>query len=150
MRNLRMVAFTLAIAPTLAMGAQESPASPPDIERSFTLGPEVLASPNEDGGALRCEPSAALHGCHAIVAWNDSWGGQQGSQIGVAVGWSRSLDGGRTFEFGGYLPAPGEDEPPSGADSRLAVDAAGNFYLVVLSWYPTRKVLRLYTHHGPP
>jgi hypothetical protein len=50
----------------------------------FQIGPEVLVSNNLDGGALRCEPSAAISSDAIVIAWNDSYGGIHGSNIGVA------------------------------------------------------------------
>ena len=111
---------------------------------NYSLGEEVLVSNNQDGGALRCEPSAAIFKDTVIVAWNDSYGGAHGSPTGVAVGWAISKDRGKTFKFGGYLP---ESQPaflPSGADSWLAADAAGNFYLQVLSWQKSSHHIQLY------
>ena len=108
------------------------------------LGPEVLVSSNQDGGDLRCEPSAAIFKDKVIVAWNDSYGGMHGSPSGTAVGWAISKDRGRTFRFGGYLPLAQNDFVAAAADSRLAVDAAGNFFLEILSWQAKSKHLQLY------
>ncbi|MEK6405688.1 MAG: sialidase family protein [Acidobacteriota bacterium] len=97
------------------------------------MGPEVLVSANQDGGDLRCEPSAAIFKDTIVVAWNDSYGGRHGARSGVAIGWSISTDRGKTFQFGGYLPLAQNDFVPDGADSRLAVDQEGNFFLQILS-----------------
>ena len=106
------------------------PLSASDITGSgiakWRLGPEVLVSDNQDGGALRCEPSVALFRDTVVVAWNDSHGGSLGtskSKVGVSVGWSISLDRGRTFRFGGYLPQGKSGEILSGADPDSALDA---------------------------
>ncbi len=101
----------------------------PGQARSLELGPEVLASVNEDGGRLRVEPSVVLAGEAVIVAWNDSWGGRtHRSAVGVSVGSAFSSDGARSFQFGGYLPGR------SGADSWLATTGRGEILLQVLSW----------------
>jgi hypothetical protein len=73
-----------------------------------------------------------------VVAWNDSHGGSLGTskskdKVGVSIGWAISLNRGRTFRFGGYLPQAKSGEILSGADSWLAADGEGNFYLQVLS-----------------
>lgn len=99
------------------------------------LADEVLVSDNEDGGLLRVEPSAALHGDVALVAWNDSRGLEKRATTGTSVAWALSRDGGRTFRFGGYVPAPDPGLPPAGADSWLGADGEGRFYLIVLSWW---------------
>ena len=104
----------------------------------WRLGPEVLVSDNQDGGALRCEPSVALFRDTVVVAWNDSHGGSLGTskskdKVGVSIGWAISLNRGRTFRFGGYLPQGKSGAILSGADSWLAADGEGNFYLQVLS-----------------
>src|SRR5438552_7450855 len=101
--------------------------------KKFILGPEVLVSSNQDGGDLRCEPSAAIFKNMVVVAWNDSYGGIHGSLSGTAVGWAISKDRGRTFRFGGYLPLAQNDFVAAAADSRLAVDEEGNFFLEILS-----------------
>ena len=110
----------------------------------YRLGTEVLVSNNSAGGRLRCEPSAAVFKDTIIVAWNDSYGGSRGSQTGVAVGWAMSKDRGKTFSFGGYLPESQPNIVPSGADSWLAADAEGNFYLQVLSWQKQTHQIQLY------
>jgi hypothetical protein len=112
--------------------------------QKFILGPEVLVSSNPDGGDLRCEPSAAIFKDTVVVAWNDSYGGMHGASTGTAVGWAISKDGGKTFRFGGYLPLAQNDFVASAADSRLAVDAKGNFFLEILSWQEKSKHLQLY------
>jgi hypothetical protein len=112
--------------------------------QKFILGPEVLVSSNQDGGDLRCEPSAAIFRDRVVVAWNDSYGGMHGASTGTAVGWAISKDRGKTFRFGGYLPLAQNDFVASAADSRLAVDAEGNFFLEILSWQKKSKHLQLY------
>ncbi len=104
----------------------------------YRLGPEVLVSDNQDGGALRCEPSVALFRDTIVVAWNDSHGGSLGTsknkdKVGVSIGWAISLNRGRTFRFGGYLPQGKSGEILSGADSWLVADEEGNFYLQMVS-----------------
>ncbi|GEM_PF-2097401 len=104
--------------------------------QKFILGPEVLASSNQDGGDLRCEPSAVIFKDTVVVAWNDSHGGAHGTskgKEGVTIGWAISLDRGRTFRFGGYLPQEKNGGVLSGADSWLAADHEGNFYLQMVS-----------------
>lgn len=110
----------------------------------YRLGSEVLVSNDTGGGVLRCEPSAAIFKDIIVVAWNDSYGGARGSQTGVAVGWAISKNRGRTFSFGGYLPESQPNFMPSGADSWLGADAAGNFYLQVLSWQKQTHHIQLY------
>ncbi len=110
----------------------------------LTLSHEVEVSNNADGGRLRCEPSVAIFGDEIVVAWNDSYGGRLGATTGVAVAWAISRDGGASYKFGGYLPAASQDQPPSAADSRLACDAEGNFYLLLLNWTKTGHALRFY------
>jgi hypothetical protein len=112
--------------------------------KQFILGPEVVVSANLDGGDLRCEPSAAIFKYTVVIAWNDSYGGMHGSPTGTAVGWAISKDRGKTFRFGGYLPLAQNDFVVSAADSRLAVDAEGNFFLEILSWQAKSKHLQLY------
>jgi hypothetical protein len=112
--------------------------------QEFILGPEVLVSSNQDGGDLRCEPSAAIFKDTVVVAWNDSYGGMHSSPTGTAVGWAISKDRGTTFRFGGYLPLAQNEFVVSAADSRLAVDAGGNFFLEILSWQAKSKHLQLY------
>lgn len=73
-----LLALLLGAVPPLTI---ESPTK-------FLLGPEVLVSSNQDGGDLRCEPSAAIFKDTAVVAWNDSYGGLHGSLSGTAVGWA--------------------------------------------------------------
>lgn len=110
----------------------------------FKLGPEVLVSNNMNGGVLRCEPSAAIYKNTIVVAWNDSYGGVHGSEIGVAIGWAFSKDRGKTFQFGGYLPEGKKEYPPAGADSWLMADAVGNFYLQLLRWHKEIKEIQFY------
>src|SRR3989442_298923 len=129
-----LLALLLGAVPPLTI---ESPTK-------FLLGPEVLVSSNQDGGDLRCEPSAAIFKDTAVVAWNDSYGGLHGSLSGTAVGWAFSKDRGRTFRFGGYLPVAQADFVVAAADSRLAVDAEGNFFLEILSWQAKSQHLQLY------
>jgi hypothetical protein len=131
---------------TLLVGAGPSLARP--HSQKFTLGPEVLVSSNQDGGDLRCEPSAAIFKDTVVVAWNDSYGGMHGAFTGTAVGWAISKDRGRTFRFGGYLPLARNDFAASAADSRLAVDAEGNFSLEILSWQKKSQHLQLYIMPG--
>lgn len=99
------------------------------------LADEVLVSDNVDGGLLRVEPSAAVHGDRIVVAWNDSRGLAEGAATGTFVAWALSRDGGASYRFGGYVPAPDPELPPAGADSWLGVDDEGRFYLIVLSWW---------------
>jgi hypothetical protein len=98
------------------------------------LGPEVLVSDNADGGRLRCEPSAAMHGPTVVVAWNDTSGGRLGAKTGVRVGWAWSEDAGRSFKFGGYLPATPAGTAPSAADSWLVANREGKFFLTILAF----------------
>jgi hypothetical protein len=112
--------------------------------QKFILGPEVLVSSNQDGGDLRCEPSAAIFKDTVVVAWNDSYGGRHGASTGTAVGWAISKDRGKTFRFGGYLPLAQNDFVAEGGDSRVAVDAEGNFFLEILSWQAKSHHLQLY------
>lgn len=104
--------------------------------QDVALGPEVVASVNADGGRLRVEPSIALADTLVVVSWNDSWAGTEyGSRIGVAVAWAYSLDSGRRFTFGGYLPEPAGDGPsPGAADSWLMYDGDSTIYLQILHW----------------
>ena len=136
----RRLALFLLFAPALA-GAPQKSQQPGKLAR---LGPETLVSVNQDGGTLRCEPSAAVSGNNIVVAWNDSWGGRNGSSVGVAVAWAISRDAGKSFRFGGYLPAASRDQVPSGADSWVVADAHGNFYLQVLSWQPNSITIYVY------
>ncbi|MGE3466692.1 MAG: hypothetical protein AB7J13_07140 [Pyrinomonadaceae bacterium] len=124
---------------------QGVPSSEPKRAINYKLGNEVIASNNPDGGFLRCEPSIAMHQDRLVVAWNDSWGGKQGASTGVAVGWAYSTDRGRSFKFGGYLPTKSDEIIPSGADSWLVVDQAGNFFLQVLSWQAKKTHLQVYS-----
>jgi hypothetical protein len=113
-------------------------------------GPEVLASNNPDGGDLRCEPSIAVYGNVVLVSWNDSYGGAHTipkSPIGISVGWAISLDRGKTFKFGGYLPQNEAGGVFTGADSWLAADGAGNFYLEVLSGDSPQEMRLYYMDH---
>ncbi len=95
---------------------------------ALVLGPEVLASVNEDGGRIRVEPSIVRTSETVVAAWNDSWAGRtRGSSIGVGIAWSHSIDGGRSFTFGDYMPGV------SGADSWLSATPRGEILLQVLS-----------------
>ena len=134
------LALFLLFAPELACAPQKSQ----QLGKLGRLGPETLVSVNQDGGALRCEPSAAVSGDNTVVAWNDSWGGRHSSSVGVAVAWAISRDAGKSFRFGGYLPAASQDQVPSGADSWVVADAQGNFYLQVLSWQPNLMTIYVY------
>jgi len=107
-----------------------------------TLGEDVEASINPRGGALRCEPSVGVSGNAVLVAWNDSYGGKHGSQTGVCAGWSHSNDGGKSFNFGGYLTE--REGVTAGADTRIARAGDGRLYLSVLSWFEKEHELRLY------
>ena len=138
MKALAILTLLVGVGPQFA-GAQS---------KKFILGPEVLVSSNQDGGDLRCEPSAAIFKNMVVVAWNDSYGGMHGSPTGTAVGWAISKDRGKTFRFGGYLPPAQNDFVASAADSRLAVDAEGNFFLEILSWQAKSKHLQLYMMPG--
>lgn len=114
-------------------------------EPSYELGPEVLVSDAVDGGPLRVEPSTAIHGSTVIVAWNDSHGGMVGVEYGgTHLGWAISRDRANTFEHGGYLPDSGPCAAPSGADSWLATDDDGNFYLQALSRCGGRFSIRIF------
>src|SRR5258708_1110248 len=65
----------------------------------------------------------------------------------TSVGWSISSDRGKTFKFGGYLP-PGKDgNVLAGADSWLAADSEGNFYLQVMSWESPHVIEVYYMDH---
>lgn len=106
---------------------------------TVVLGPEVLASANDDGGWLRVEPSVVLAGETVVVAWNDSWAGRvRGSSVGVGIAWSSSSDGGRSFKFGGYMPGA------SGADSWLSATRSGEILLQVLSWSTAEQTITVY------
>lgn len=118
---------------------------PTDAPTQFVLGPEALVSSNQSGGDLRCEPSAAIFKSRVVVAWNDSYGGLHGaSPVGTNIGWAISEDRGKTFRFGGYLPLAQGDPATPAADSRLAVDGEGNFFLEALSWQGQFTKLQLY------
>src|SRR5258708_7248316 len=124
---------SVALVPFLVFAVSlQSASAGPEGKPMVSFGPEVLVSDNADGGALRCEPSAALQGKTVVVAWNDSSGGKLGSMVGVRVAWSMSRDGGRSFTFGGYLPTPPQGVAPSAADSWLAGDGKGSFFLSLL------------------
>lgn len=110
----------------------------------FQIGPEVLVSNNLDGGTLRCEPSAAISRDAIVIAWNDSYGGIHGAETGVAIGWAISKNGGKTYQFGGYLPKEQKDYSPDGADSWLMADGEGNFYLQLLSWHKEIDEIQIY------
>ena len=116
---------------------------------TILLGPEVLASNDSDGDALRCEPSIAVSKNVIVVAWNDSYGAAHGmkSKTAVSVGWAISSDRGKTFKFGGYLPQDREGNFLSGADSWLAADGEGNFYLQVMSWESPHVIEVYYMDH---
>jgi len=136
-----LMQFAMLSIFVLACFGSSNPQAP--AMTKIRLGPEALASVNEDGGALRCEPSVAMHGDKIVVSWNDSFGGRKGSETGVAVAWALSRDRGQTYRFGGYL-APGPGSVVSGADSRLATDEAGRFFLLVLQWLEGQQTLRFY------
>ena len=127
---------------SVAIGWQSKPMERP--VRSVDFGPEVMASINDEGGSLRCEPSVALHGDHVVVAWNDSYGGAHGARTGVLVGWSFSVDGGKTYQSGGYLPSPEPEASLGSADAHLTTDADGNFYLTVLVWQKSGHEIRTF------
>ncbi len=110
----------------------------------YRLGPETLVSTNNDGGALRCEPSVGIAGDNIVVAWNDSWGGAHGASAGTAAAWATSRDAGKTFQFGGYLPPATADQAPDAADSQIVTDGEGNFYLEILSWQRTSHTIFIY------
>src|SRR5262245_20672 len=131
--NGKLMARLLGLVKTAAMslvlvGLNCAP-TPASYSDHYALGPEVLVSINEDGGELRCEPSAAMFKDVIVIAWNDSYGGMHDASTGTAIGWSISKDHGRTFSFGGYLPRGDANFATSGADSRLAVDERGDFFL---------------------
>jgi hypothetical protein len=101
------------------------------------LSDEKVASVNADGGQLRVEPSVVLADSVVVVAWNDSRAGREyGVRVGVGIAWSYSVNGGRSFRFGGYLPDPATERlvSPSGADSWLDYDGRGTVYLQFLHW----------------
>jgi len=113
-------------------------------QQSPEVGPEVLVSEN-DGGALRVEPSAAIHGQNVVVAWNDSYGGARTKRLpGVSVAWTMSTDGGGSFQFGGYLPRGADESLLPGADSWSMADGSGNFYLQILCWDGDPQEILLY------
>jgi len=141
MKSYAQIKILLAI---LALFPGPSPRPAIASSPKFVLGPEVLVSTNPDGGDLRCEPSAAIFKDTIVVAWNDSHGGRNGSSTGTAVGWSISKDRGKTFQFGGYLPPAGNDFACAGADSRVAADQDGNFYLEILSWQKSSHIIQCY------
>lgn len=120
-------------------------ASPLAGQADLRLGPEVLVSHQEDGGALRVEPSAAVHDSLVVVAWNDSHGGMRTGRLpGVSIGWAVSADRGESFEFGGYLPRTDESSLLPAADSWLMTDGDGDVYLQLLSWDGDRQEIMLY------
>jgi len=136
MRRYGLGLMLLVILALLALIARRVPTRPPELVQ----GPDVLASVNPDGGDLRCEPSVAVFDTTIVVTWNDSYGGKLAASAGMpiywsgtAIGWSMSTDRGQTFQFGGYLPVAREEVVSAGADSRVAADEEGNFYLEVLS-----------------
>jgi hypothetical protein len=144
MKKLSIVLFVLlSTLASLHNSAGMRVASP-----KLILGPEVSVSANQDGGQLRCEPSAAIFKETVIVAWNDSHGGARGASTGVSIGWAISNDRGKTFRFGGYLP---DSVPPSGADSWLMSDKDGDFYLELLEWQKESQSIHLYRmdHNAP-
>jgi hypothetical protein len=109
------------------------------------LGPEVVVSINKDGGRLRVEPSAIIVGETVVVAWNDSRAGRDFKvATGVGLAWARSTNGGRSFDFGGYLPSPDEATGPSGADSWLAATRNGEILLQLLHWGDDKQEVRVY------
>jgi len=102
------------------------------------LVPDLVIGPSEveiptvgHEGYMRCEPSIGASGKDVVVAWNDSIGGEHGSQSGTAVGWAYSSDAGLTYKVGGYLS--GKGGKLDGADSRIATTGDGRFILLVLS-----------------
>jgi hypothetical protein len=140
--NTRRIALTILVAGTqtatvlLVTGSHSGGAG---NETSLELGPEVLASVNEDGGRLRVEPSVVLAGETVVVAWNDSWGGRtHKTAVGVSVASAFSSDGGRSFQFGGYLPGT------SGADSWLSTTGRDEILLQVLSWDSDKQAISIY------
>jgi hypothetical protein len=108
------------------------------------LGPEVLVSANEDGGELRCEPSVAAFGNTIVASWNDSYGGHHSAPGGTAVAWAISMDRGKTYSFGGYLPQKTEAALPSGGDSTVLADGRGDFLLLMLNYQEQNQDLLLY------
>jgi hypothetical protein len=115
------------------------------------LGPEVIASVNSDGGRLRVEPSAVLVGDTVVVAWNDSRAGRDFEvTTGVGIGWSKSTNRGRSFDFGGYLPSVEMPGGPSGADSWLSTLASGDVLLQLLHWGEDEQEVHVYglSRHG--
>lgn len=110
------------------------------IDKSIFLGSETQVSLDSEGGALKCEPSVVISDNIVIVAWNDSYGGKSGCSFGVCIAWAISYDFGNTYQFGGYL-SKGENGVYRGADSWLAKDSKGNFYLQVLAF---NEALHLY------
>lgn len=104
------------------------------------MNKETQVTIDSIGGKLKTEPSVVIDDDIIIVSWNDSYGGQTGTDYGVCVGWAISYDTGATFDFGGYLSKLDNDSY-GGADSWLAKDNEGNFYLQVLSF---NKALNLY------
>jgi hypothetical protein len=113
--------------------------------QELELGPEVTASVNSDGGRLRVEPSAVIAGDMVVVAWNDSRAGRDfGVSTGVGIGWSKSTNGGRSFDFGGYLPPVEMPGGQSGADSWLATTTAGDVLLQLLHWGKDEQEVQIY------
>jgi hypothetical protein len=107
-------------------------------------GPEVEVPSGAEAGDLRAEPSVVIAESTVVVAWNDSYGGAHGSEIGVAIGWAISRDLGRTFAFGGFLPAADSGIAPSGADSWLARAPDGDIYLQLLTWQAGYQEILVY------
>jgi hypothetical protein len=117
---------------------------PPSFD-DIELGKETIVSTSIEGGKLKCEPSAAMTDDAIIVTWNDSYGGMCGcGTVGTAVGWSISGDGGKSFEFGGYLPELRDHEASCAADSWLRVDEDGNFYVSILSVQADKHEIQMY------
>lgn len=141
--RLALPAAAASLAFSLAVPSLRGQAA--DDRWGVELDHEILVSDNEDGGLLRVEPSVAVHGDVIVAAWNDGRGLREGAVTGTSVAWSISRDGGRSFRFGGYIPAPDPDLPPAGADSWLGVDGTGRFYLIVLSWWEESYAVRLLT-----
>ncbi len=114
------------------------------------FGPEVTVSVNKDGGRLRVEPSAVIVGDTVVVAWNDSRAGRDFKVgTGTGIAWSRSTNGGQSFECGGYQPSPDEVTEPSGADSWLVATKSGEILLQLLHWSGRKQSVRIYALPHP-
>lgn len=129
---MRLLVFILLSMILLKVDAQ--------INEDIILRDEIRVSSDLNGGELKCEPSVIIDKNVVVVSWNDSYGGQSGTGYGVCVAWSISYDHGKTFEFGGYL-SENQKGVFGGADSWLAKDSKGNFYLQVLSF---KEAIHLY------